>query len=817
MNKKAKEQLARELSQVAIACLAAATGGLFLDPMLATAAATAAAGSGTALSRMLDRINLGRSGNDYIEAAQAALLELAQHSPDDEVDSAFALARTALLDYGLTARQFARLDFDEHKAATKIAQLSGWPKLAAQDKDGQATPAFQCLEALYKSYRQHKDHRDELEQAFQNELLARTENLDSLEEELRPLAAAMSWRSLLEMPSSQYYPEASPTLLLSPRYQMLPYQPRLEDEAFNDWLEQTTDSPIGIAIVQAPGGTGKTRWLLEHCELRDSRWRMGFLRNEDNLSLPVSYQAMLNSPQKVLVVVDYVEDRPEQLARLLDAAVHALNGAAQHLRIVLLSRNLTDQWWDNMRPRLQDRARGWVTRDSQVLQRFDLVPLSPTIEDRQAIFSVAVDTLRPHLSEPVKSFNSPDLTPSFYADPLFIQLAALSLLRGGDAPLNDTDLLDETLDHEAKYWIGDGLQRDQVEPVLAVITLWQGLPPGKLHALIERWPNPDAVVSSADPTRLAQRLCRLYPGENQGIAPLLPDRLGEAVILQALSHDAQSVVQAAFGPEVADTNRQQAFSVLTRMPASAQDRLAAIGRVLADLLRQHGKADFARKLMTQLPEYSVGLAKVNEAAACMVREHLLAHPQDSEDYHADLAHVLNYHGITLANLGRREDALNAAQEAVKLYRQLAAQRPDAFTPDLAMSLNNLASFLSELGRREDALNAAHEAVKLYRQLAAQRPNAFTPDLVTSLGSLGRILRQDEKTTGAAACFAEGIEQLTPLFVQLPKAYAQLMQNLARDYLDTCQQSGIEPDKTLLGPVMEGFQRLSEAAKAETKT
>ena len=42
----------------------------------------------------------------------------------------------------------------------------------------------------------------------------------------------------------------------------------------------------------------------------------------------------------------------------------------------------------------------------------------------------------------------------------------------------------------------------------------------------------------------------------------------------------------------------------------------------------------------------------------------------------------------LSALGRREEALTAAQEAAELLRALARARPEAFTPDLAGSLNN---------------------------------------------------------------------------------------------------------------------------------
>ena len=42
-----------------------------------------------------------------------------------------------------------------------------------------------------------------------------------------------------------------------------------------------------------------------------------------------------------------------------------------------------------------------------------------------------------------------------------------------------------------------------------------------------------------------------------------------------------------------------------------------------------------------------------------------------------------------------------------------------------MSLNNLGATLSDLGRREEALAATQEAAELYRRLAAQQPDALT--------------------------------------------------------------------------------------------
>ncbi|MBY0277661.1 tetratricopeptide repeat protein, partial [Candidatus Binatia bacterium] len=66
----------------------------------------------------------------------------------------------------------------------------------------------------------------------------------------------------------------------------------------------------------------------------------------------------------------------------------------------------------------------------------------------------------------------------------------------------------------------------------------------------------------------------------------------------------------------------------------------------------------------------------------------------------------------------------AAQEALTIRRRLAKARPDAFEPYLAMSLNNLGNMLSELGRREDALDAAREAAEVLWPHTMRLPGGF---------------------------------------------------------------------------------------------
>ena len=83
---------------------------------------------------------------------------------------------------------------------------------------------------------------------------------------------------------------------------------------------------------------------------------------------------------------------------------------------------------------------------------------------------------------------------------------------------------------------------------------------------------------------------------------------------------------------------------------------------------------------------------------------------------AGLIDRLPARSLALADL-----AAEVTTQAVAHYRELAAARPDAFRPDLAMSLNNQSNRLAELGRREDALAAIEEAVAIYRRAGRGPP------------------------------------------------------------------------------------------------
>jgi len=103
--------------------------------------------------------------------------------------------------------------------------------------------------------------------------------------------------------------------------------------------------------------------------------------------------------------------------------------------------------------------------------------------------------------------------------------------------------------------------------------------------------------------------------------------------------------------------------------------------------------------------------------------------------------------------------------------------------------------LSNLGRREEALAASQEAVAIRRRLAETRPDAFLPDLARSLGAQGHALAQAERHADAA--FHEGLAIIAPFVERYAQAFGDLARDLSRDYDAACEKAGIAADTALL--------------------
>ena len=88
---------------------------------------------------------------------------------------------------------------------------------------------------------------------------------------------------------------------------------------------------------------------------------------------------------------------------------------------------------------------------------------------------------------------------------------------------------------------------------------------------------------------------------------------------------------------------------------------------------------------------------------------------------------LNNQSLQLADLGQREEALAAIEEALAIRRELASARPTVFASRYAASLENQAVILSAFGRDAEAQAARDEA-------AAMRGKASLSAFPCRLGS-----------------------------------------------------------------------------------
>jgi tetratricopeptide (TPR) repeat protein len=100
---------------------------------------------------------------------------------------------------------------------------------------------------------------------------------------------------------------------------------------------------------------------------------------------------------------------------------------------------------------------------------------------------------------------------------------------------------------------------------------------------------------------------------------------------------------------------------------------------------------------------------------------------------------LNNQSAALANLGRREDALTAIEEAVDIYRVPAVAQP-MFRENLAKALTSQGILLTDLAQHDAALTADRETVSIYLELATDNPERYREDLEQAVNNQSRDLR-----------------------------------------------------------------------------
>ncbi|MDP9119771.1 MAG: tetratricopeptide repeat protein [Acidobacteriota bacterium] len=570
----------------------------------------------------------------------------------------------------------------------------------------------------------------------------------------------------------------------------------LEDQ----WRWMRRGLPVSIRVMTARAGAGKTRLALELCEAAvEAQWDAGFLteselerfRRQQNLTT-------WGWSRPTLIVVDYAALRARLLRPwLIELANHPGREGMPPtpLRLLLLERHAEPSggWWRE--------AFGVGGGDAEAVERLldpasgpYLLPGLAGPRERRAVLTSMLERIGSPVRPPEPGA-SPDFDRrlaelSWGGEPLFLLMAALVADKadfGEVLALSAPDLGFRIARHELGRLAGLAQVRQIPEAFFAHLaayaTLCQGLSRDEVEAVVAAEKEALGYHSAGDAPEVYEALAAALPGEPEAVAPVLPDVIGEAVVLEAFGCGSAEKALAA----VSRVCRQAGGRVTASLIHLAQDYGEVREKPLQWLERVAGERkdnlESLKALLFQLPESTLAL---REFAADLTREALeLAREQGSSQ--EELALLLNNLSVRLSDLGRWEEGLAAIEEAVAVYRALASSRPDAFRPDLARSLNNLSHHLNALGRREEGLAASEEAVAVYRALASSRPDAFRPDLAGSLNNLSNHLSALGRRKEGLAAVEEAVMIRRDLAASHPDAFrpdlAMSLNNLSNHLSD----------------------------------
>ncbi|MFB7398418.1 tetratricopeptide repeat protein, partial [Streptomyces sp. NPDC056191] len=598
----------------------------------------------------------------------------------------------------------------------------------------------------------------------------------------------------------------TPAALLEAGRQTVPFHGR--EKLLADLQAWCGRGGFGAWLLHGPGGQGKTR-LAHHLghRLAAAGWTVLWPHANAEASQLLEIR---RAAKPLLVVLDYAETRPAQLAALVAAA--AEHPGTSPLKLLLLARTAGD-WWQQARTASQQAEECLATARTRRLTPLEDDPDRRASHYRDVALALsaalpAVPGMAGHdWSAAAADLQSPRrLGEGAYGNALTLHMTALADLLDTAQPdlTNHTDdedtdedaqdVEDRLLAHESRYWKSSATTCG-LTPTLSINTLETALAAAHLTGATGRdqadllWQRLPALADQPRDRRntVTAWIATLYPptlaapgGPLWGA--LQPDRLAERHTGRALEADPRLADQLLDSAE--DTQTAQLLTVYSRAAAHPVFR-GRLDTYLTDLCIRHHRTlathiittatrtdhptplttaldtlatdpaiplDTLHTLYGHFPRTSHRLATTATHLTHALTGHYRALAEANPDaYLPNLAASLNNLSVHLGVVGRRAEGLAAVEEALAIRRTLAEANPDAYLPSLATSLNNLAIDLGEVGRRTEGLAAAEEAVGHYRTLAEANPDAYLPDLATSLNNLAvRLAVVGRRAEGLAA-------------------------------------------------------------------
>jgi tetratricopeptide (TPR) repeat protein len=582
--------------------------------------------------------------------------------------------------------------------------------------------------------------------------------------------------------------EVGPAALLRADRQVVGFIDRPELEGLREWCDGEKSR---VLLLTGAGGVGKTRLALQLAQQRQALgWMCRIIRPGEEADAVTAVRAVSSGP--ALLIVDYAETRLGLVGMLRGVAGD--NGG--RLRVLMLARG-RGEWWGQLEASTDVSVRSLAASAVEMV-----LTASPVTVAAGDLVEAAIDAFADAVGAPVPE--RVELVLPAGAVPILVLHAAalLAVLNfkdhqqaGAARVVADDQVLDDLLAREKAFWLGaartvhlagpDGIDSVLAAQAVTVACLFAAADEAEAAQMLQRVPGLADSKASAR-RKIARWLRQLYPPPGtSGLPATTPGWWGS--LQPDLAAERLVVGQLAAAPDLAGAclrglGRDQARRALTLLAracshgSEAPGLLAAalradlaglgvpavevavqtgglLGKVLAAVLGD-ATASLEQLITIQhaIPHPTLTLA----AADAAVTERIVGSlPDDIPS--AERAHWADALSTRLAQAGKQDQALEPAQQAVTIYRELAAADPGRYCPDLAAAVANLGVRLHQLGRPADAVAAAEEAVTIRRELAQADPDRYLPDLATTLSNLSGAIAELGKPTEALAAAQEGAD------------------------------------------------------------
>ncbi|MFG3028678.1 tetratricopeptide repeat protein [Streptomyces sp. NPDC048253] len=561
--------------------------------------------------------------------------------------------------------------------------------------------------------------------------------------------------------------------LLRAEYQVTPFQSRDELTVLSGLCEDTVlGSHTTIAVITGRGGSGKTRLGLELVDrMARAGWYAGVLRERAGTDRSREWLAEVTAP--LLVLVDYADARADSTIDLLRVVARRPRPAV----VVLTAREREGEWLTRITDALQSDAH------PHRLENIELPDAHPRPEDLFLRTCTAVRQ-QPHLRPP--RLPKPEKGTRWTT----LDLVLLGWLAARESPLPVTPaaLYDEILSHERRYWNTTFEHRtgtpvrytSLIAEAAACLTLLTPAPHRVAEALT-------AVARLTEAHDLRQQIADtlvtcMDPGPGEHVA-IRPDPVGDHHLLTALERHPDLLERCLRVGSLLDEDDlgeglRNALTVLTR--AGRSDEPAAAAHIEALLRSEPGRwplaaavavamggaartvlEELAAAADTPLPLEDISATLPFGAAslwrlALIVDERRLRDIRVGDAEPEELGELLFLVSRRRDDAGDRSGALEAIEEAVPLYNDLALLDPEGHLPNLAAAFNDLATHRGATGDRYGAVDAAESAVRMQRELLAEVGLEHEESLARSLNTLATRRAATDDRAGALSAADEAV-------------------------------------------------------------